>query len=123
MTAPTRARKAPLKAADDSPFDFNLDAVEAEVDLTPWRVNFGGKRWVFKHPQEIDVWDVVAEDEKGSSSEMGGMLAVFHVALGEKAFGEFRKVPLPNFKLKALFEAYQAYGGIEPGESQGSTAS
>lgn len=122
MTAP--ARKAPLKAADSTPFDFNLDAVEAEVDLTPWRVHYAGKRWVFKHPQEIDVWDVVAADENNDgSSEMGGMLAVFKVALGEASFKEFRKVPLPNFKLKALFEAYQKFGGVEPGESEGSTAS
>lgn len=116
------ARKA-VKAPDDKPFDFNLDAVEAEVDLTPWRVNFGGKRWVFAHPQDIDVWDVVAEDERGSASEMGGMLAVFRVALGEDVFTEFRKIPLKNYKLKALFEAYQRYGGTEPGESEGSTDS
>lgn len=122
MTAP--ARKAPLKAADNQPFDFNLDAVEAEVDLTPWRVHFGGKRWVFKHPQEIDVWDVVDADEKNDgSSEIGGILSVFKVALGDEQFAQFRKLPMPQFKLKALFEAYQAYGGIEPGESEGSTAS
>lgn len=118
MTA-AAARKT-LKPADDQPFDFNLDAVAAEVDLAPWRVHFGGRRWEFKHPQEIDVWDVMDRDVK---SETGAMLAVFETALGPDQFGEFRKIPLPSYKLKALFEAYQKYGGVEPGESEGSTAS
>lgn len=116
MSTPRKPRATP----DDQPFDFNLDAVEAEVDLTPWRVHFGGRRWEFAHPQAIDVWGVMAEDEKGSSSEIAAMVAVFTVALGEEQFPEFRKIPLPSFRLKALFEAYQRYGGVEPGESEGS---
>jgi hypothetical protein len=36
---------------DDKPFDFNLDAVKAEVDLTPWRVHWGGKRFEFRTPR------------------------------------------------------------------------
>lgn len=117
MTAPARKPRA---VPDNQPFDFNLDAVEAEIDLTPWRVHFGGRRWEFKHPQAIDVWGLMAEDEKGSSSEISAMIGVFTVALGEEQYAEFRKIPLPSFRLKALFEAYQQYGGVEPGESEGS---
>jgi len=116
------ARKT-LKPADDKPFDFNLDAVEDEIDLTPWRVHFGGRRWVFAHPQAIDVWEVVAEDEANGEGQITAMISTFKVALGEEQFAEFRKIPLPLRKLKQLFEAYQEYGGMEPGESEGSTAS
>lgn len=121
MTAPARK---PLKAADDKPFDFNLDAVQAEVDLTPWRVHFGGKRWEFAHPQSIDTWGVIEWDEKGASSEMDSMVGVFKAALGDDQYEEFRKIrPLPVYKLKALFKAYQEYGGADLGESEGSDAS
>jgi len=116
------ARKT-LKPADDKPFDFNLDAVEDEVELLPWRVHHGGRRWVFKHPEEIDAWGILTEDENNGDGEITAMIGVFKVALGEEQFAEFRKVPLPMKKLKRLFEEYQKHGGVEPGESQGSTAS
>lgn len=106
---------------DDEPYDFNLDAVRAEVDLTPWRVHFGGRRWEFAHPQSIDVWSILAMDNE-TTSEIAAMTAVFKVALGEQ-YEEFRKIPLPTYKLKALFEAYQRYGGVEPGESSASSGS
>lgn len=118
MTAP--ARKT-LKPADDQPFDFNLDAVQAEVDLTPWRVHFGGQRWTFKHPQEIDMWEVMDWDESPEASESTAMIGVFKAALGDEQFEIFRKIrPFPMYKVKALFDAYQAYGGMEPGEAKGS---
>lgn len=121
MSTPQRK---PRVVKDDQPFDYNLDAVEAEVDLTPWRVNFGGKRWTFQHPQAIDVWALMTEGENlGGGSESAGMVAVFKVALGEEQYVEFRKIPLPTYKLKALFENYQRFGGVEPGESEGSTDS
>lgn len=123
----TAAARKTLKPADNKPFDFNLDAVEAEVDLTPWRVHFGGQRWVFKHPQEIDVWDVVAEDEAAGPNGMSAnasMLAVFKCALGDVQYKEFRKIrPLENFRLEQLMKAYKAYGGVKEGESEGSTDS
>lgn len=119
MTTSTRKSRA-----DDAPFDFNLDAVEAEIDLTPWRVHYGGKRWEFKHPQEIDTWDVMAWDEPGKSlTDAAAMVGVFKAALGDKQYAEFRKIPLPMHKLQALFKAYQEYGGVEAGESPGSTGS
>lgn len=121
MTA--TVRKATLKPADDQPFDFNLDAVEDEKDLRPWRVHYGGRRWEFKHPEAIDAWQVLAEDEANGEGQITAMISVFKVALGEEEYAEFRKLPLPIGKLRKLFEAYQRYGGVEPGESEGSTAS
>lgn len=105
------------KARDDKPFDFNLDAVEAEVDLSPFRVHFGDRRWEFAHLQGLDVWGLV---EAADGGELGATLGLFKVAMGEETFAEFRKIKLPQYKMDALFRAYQKHCGLEPGESAAS---
>ncbi|MFV8127545.1 hypothetical protein [Streptomyces syringium] len=99
---------------DDQPFDFNLDAVQAEVDLTPWRVHWGGRRWVFEHMQALDVWALMEAAEGGDVTAMTG---IFRAALGDEQWAEFRKIKLPQYKLKALFDGYRRHSGLEPGES------
>lgn len=107
------------KKRDDQPFDLNLDTVEAEVELTPFRFHYGGKRWTMSHAQELDTWDLLAAADGGDLAQVN---AVFKAALG-KQWSDFRKHPLPQYKALALFNAYQQHSGIEPGESQGSTGS
>lgn len=108
----TRTAKAP----DDQPFDFNLDAVKAEVDLTPFRVHYDGRRWDFAHLEGLDIWDLVEAAEGG---DVRAMLGAFRAALGD-SFDDFRKVRLPQYKMVALFKAYQKHCGVEPGESAAS---
>ena len=112
MTAATR------KPADDQPFDFNLDTVEAEVDLTPFRVHWQGRRWTFRHMQELDCWELVAAAGEG---ELSSIVDVFRAALGDEQYAEFRRFPLPQYKADQLFRAYARHCGIDPGESPGST--
>lgn len=107
------------KRPDDQPFDFSLDAFEAEVDLAPFRFMHGGRRWEFTHLQALDVWEMVAEAEGGDA---GSITQMFHLALGDQ-MEEFRKIPLPTFKMQGLFKAWQKHCGVEPGESGGSTGS
>jgi hypothetical protein len=109
-------RTAPRKTADDQPFDFNLDAVKAEADLSPFRFHFSGRRWEMQHLEALDVWDLMEAAEKG---EIGAMLGAFKAALRDD-FDDFRKVALPQYKLKALFAAYREHCGLEPGESEAS---
>jgi hypothetical protein len=104
------------KPADDQPFDFNLDAVRSEVDLAPFRVNFNGRRWEFAHIESLDIWDLVDAAEGG---EIKAMTGVFRISLGDD-WEDFRKVKLPQFKMKALFTAYRKHCGLEPGESEAS---
>lgn len=106
---------------DDKPFDFNLNAVEAEVDLTPWRVVWGpeNRRWSFAHLEELNQWELV---EAADGGELKAMRAVFMAALGDQ-WEDFHKIPLPGYKMRQLWEAYEKYCGVEPGESQGSTGS
>jgi hypothetical protein len=106
------------KASDDKPFDFNLDAVQAEVDLTPWRVHWAGQRWEFRHAEELDVWGLVEGAERG---EIAATIGIFKLALGEEQFAKFRKTEMPQYKMKALFEAYKKYCGL--GESEASPSS
>jgi hypothetical protein len=101
---------------DDSPFDFNLDAVKAEVELSPFRLHFDGRRWEMAHLQELDIWDLVEAAEGGDAK---AMLGAFKLALGDD-FDDFRKIRLPQYKLTALFKAYQQHCGLEPGESAAS---
>lgn len=104
------------KTADDQPFDFNLDAVKSEVELTPFRVHFDGRRWEFAHIEGLDIWDLVEAAEGG---EVKAMVGVFRISLGEQ-WEDFRKVKLPQFKMKALFTEYRKHCGMEPGESEAS---
>jgi hypothetical protein len=107
------------KAPDDQPFDFNLDAVKAESDLSPFRVHFAGRRWEMKHLEALDVWQLMDAAERG---EIGAMLGAFQAALGDD-YTDFRKQELPQYKLKALFEAYRKHCGVAEGESEASSGS
>lgn len=116
MTTPARK----IKAADDKPFDFNLDQVAAEVNQTPFRVHFGGKRWQFAHMDTLDVWQLVSAAGQG---ELGSLIGMFKAALGEEQYKEFRKLPLPQRAANDLFDAYAEFCGVDPGELEGSTDS
>jgi hypothetical protein len=109
-------RTATAKPADDKPFDFNLDAVKAEVDLTPFRVHFDGRRWEFAHMEGLNVWELVEAAEGG---EVRAMIGIFQAALGDD-FADFRKVKFPQYKMKALFAEYRKHCGMQPGESEAS---
>jgi hypothetical protein len=106
--------------SDDQPFDFNLDAVQAEVDLTPWRVHWDGRRWEFAHMQALDVWPLLEAAEGG---DVEAMLGIFRTALGDTQWPEFRKIRLPQYKMKALFDEYRRYSGAAEGESAASSDS
>lgn len=108
--------KKAASTPDDQPFDFNLDTVKAEVELTPFRFHFNGRRWEMAHLEDLDVWSLVEAAERG---EIGAMLGIFETALGSD-FTDFRKVKLPQYKLKALFNAYREHCGFEAGESDAS---
>src|SRR5687768_4518345 len=114
------ATRRPAGKADDKPFDFNLNAVRSEVDLTPWRVVWGpeDRRWTFTHMQELDAWELISAAGQG---DLAATVAVFKAALGEEQYKEFRKIPLPQYKANKLFDAYAEHSGVDLGESQGST--
>jgi hypothetical protein len=113
------------KAPDDQPFDFNLNAVQAEVDLTPFRFLWASKdnpnrRFTMEHIQALDIWPLMASADRG---DIGAMTAAFKVALGKEQWEEFHATPLPQYKLKALFDAYRTHCGVDEGESQASSDS
>lgn len=107
------------RPVDDKPFDFNLDTVKAEVDLTPFRFQWNGKRWEMTHVQELDSWGLIAAT---GSRELEVIARMFEVALGSQ-YPEFSKVKLPQYKLQKLFDAYMEFCGVDPGESLASTDS
>ncbi|MCX4993855.1 hypothetical protein [Streptomyces longwoodensis] len=106
------------KPADDQPIDFNLDTVEAEVALTPFRVHWAGRRWTLQHSEELDIWGLADGAARG---DVAATIAIFRLALGPKQWAEFSKKPMPQYKLKALFEAYRKHCGL--GESEASPSS
>ncbi|MFJ3812289.1 hypothetical protein ACIPWE_38740 [Streptomyces sp. NPDC090073] len=111
-------RTATSKSADDQPFDFNLDGVQAEVDLTPWRVHWNGRRWEFQHAEALNVWGLM---EGAESGDVGATAAIFRLALGQEQWADFRKIDMPQYKMKALFNAYKKHCGL--GESEASSSS
>lgn len=104
------------QTADDQPFDFNLDAVQAETELRPFRFHWNGKRWEMQHLEALDVWGLMEAAEGGDTAAMTG---AFREAMG-KQWETFRAIRLPQYKLKALFDAYRKHCGLEPGESAAS---
>jgi hypothetical protein len=121
----TSTRTATAKTADDKVFEFNLNAVQAEVELTPFRFMWAtpddpNKRFSMVHMQALDIWPLMSD---ASNGELGAMLAAFEAAMGDD-FAEFKKVPLPQYKLKALFDEYRKHcGADDAGESAASSDS
>lgn len=109
------------KSADDEVFDLNLNAVQAESELRPFRFLWGrdNRRFTMAHMEGLDVWPLMAAAEGGDASAMAG---IFRTALGND-WDDFREMPLPQFKMKALFKAYQKHSGMKPGESEASSDS
>lgn len=112
--------KAATRRPDNAPFDLNLDAVQAEAELAPFVFQWGGRRWTFEHLQALDVWPLL---EVAARDDAGAMLGTFRAALGEDGWKAFQKVPMPAYKMQALFTAYQKHCGYEPGESPASDGS
>ena len=113
------------KPADDEVFDFNLNAVESEVELRPFRFLWATKdnpnrRFTMEHMQALDIWPLIASADGG---DLSAMVDAFKAAMGDEQWKAFRAVPLPQFKLKALFEAYRKHCGMNEGESEASSDS
>ncbi|MFF7259466.1 hypothetical protein ACFZCL_04120 [Streptomyces sp. NPDC008159] len=122
MTTRTATEPVP---ADDEVFDFNLNAVEAETELRPFRFMWASKqnpnrRLTMQHLEALNIWPLLVAAEGGDS---GAMVGIFRTALGEDQWEEFQKTPLPQFKMKALFKAYTKHCGAQPGESLASSVS
>lgn len=118
MSTPRTATKRSPARPDDEPFDFNLDAAQAEAELLPFRVHWSGRRWEFQHAEELDVWQLM---ENADGGDVGAVLSVLQAALGNEQWVDFKKVGMPQYKMKALFEAYKKHCGL--GESEASSSS
>lgn len=110
--------------ADDEVIDFNLNAVQAETELRPFRFAWAGKdnpnrRLTMQHMEALNVWPLMAAAEGGDAGAMAG---IFRTALGDD-WEDFRKTPLPQYKMKALFAAYRKHCGVSEGESLASSDS
>jgi hypothetical protein len=124
---PPRATR-PKSAPDDQVFEFNLDTAKAEIDFTPFRFMYGGKRWTLAHLGELEVWSMIDADEKAraageETNDIVEMCRTLEIGMGAEQFARFRTMPLPSWKFAELFKAWQKHSGVEPGESDGSTGS
>lgn len=109
----------------DEVFEFNLNAVEAESELRPFRFMWASKqnpnrRLTMQHLAGLNVWPLLVGADGGDAS---AMMAVFQTALGDDEWEDFQKTPLPQFKMEALFKAYRKHCGTDPGESPASSDS
>ncbi|MFE5853537.1 hypothetical protein ACFQ61_10035 [Streptomyces sp. NPDC056500] len=110
---------------DDQVAEFNLNAVKAEGGLDPFRFLWASKedpnrRLTMQHMDGLNVWPLLEAADGGDHRAMTG---IFKEALGKEQWDEFRKTPLPQYKLKALFREYQKHSGQESGESPASSDS
>lgn len=109
------------KAADDEPFDFNLDAVKVEKDLRPFRFHYGGKRWTLAHRETLDQIPLLEAMESGG--EAAATLASLRAAMGGEQWDRFRGLGLKMPQMTKLTQAYDRFCGTDQGESEGSTDS
>lgn len=116
MTTSTKTRST---RQDDKPFDFNLDGVEPEGDLEPFVVHWQNTRWTFTNVQALDCWELI---EKATGGEVEVILGTFQLALGDQ-YKDFRKHPLPQYKLMPLFRAWLTHSGADPDTGGPLTAS
>lgn len=114
MTTPRKTGAA----ADNTPFDFNLDAYKAETGLEPFRFHWNGKRWTMEHAENLDAWGLIGA---AGEEQVEVIVQVLELALGEQQYADFKNSKLPQYKLKGLFDAYMKHCNVDPGESSGST--
>lgn len=113
-TRSPRAVKA--RAAESKPFD--LDAVEAEALGEPFEFTFGGCTYSLPHVQDLDRKILVGADQ----GDVAAMNSLFEVGLGND-YEQFNAQPMKLRSLEALFKAWLAHCGLEPGELGASTRS
>jgi hypothetical protein len=109
------------KAADNEPFDFNLDAVKVEKTLRPFRFNYNGKRFTMTHRELLDQVPLLEAAERGGEAE--ATIVSLRAALGDEQWAAIRKLGLREKQMNALIEQYGKFCGSDQGESSGSTAS
>lgn len=128
MTTSQARKRTAAKPADSQPFDLNLDSLQPEQEHPPFRVHWGGRRWTFAHLNELSVWDLLDVADQG---DVAAMVGAFRAALGDD-WDAFRKIRMPQWKLKVLFNAYRQHCRIdedgnpldtEPGEAAEPAAS
>ena len=105
---------------DDKPFDFNLDAYQAEVDLASFVFRWNGTRFTMVHVETLDAWGLISTS---SEKELDVLIQIFELAMGEEQYHKFREIALPQYKLKGLFDAYMKHCNVDPGELAASTSS
>ncbi|MFJ9113023.1 hypothetical protein [Streptomyces sp. NPDC102283] len=111
--------------SDDEVFDFNLNAAAAESELKPFVFLWATKenpnqRFTMQHLESLDSWEMVAAADSGDDA--AAVVGAFRIALGDQ-WEDFRGQPIPQYKLLALWKAYQKHCGQKPGESPASSGS
>lgn len=102
-----------MSTKTDTPsVDLNLDAYKASADRAPFAVVLGGKRFVFKHMDDLDAWAVL---DGFLSGEVAATVRIIEMALGDD-YEAFRKQPLSKGAFDDLIKAYMAHCGVTPGE-------
>lgn len=114
-TRSPRAVKA-RTTAESKPFD--LDAVEAEVAGEPFSFDFGGHTYALPHVQDVDRKVLLGADQ----GDVAAMNSLFEIGLGDD-YEQFNAQPMKLRTLEALFKAWLAHCGLEPGELVASTRS
>lgn len=115
---PPRTRRNAQTAAPRNSKPFDLDAVEAEALGDPFEFTFGGHTYTLPHVQDVDRKILIGADE----GDVAAMNALFEVGLGDD-YERFNAQPMKLRSLEALFKAWLAHCGLEPGESLASTRS
>lgn len=102
---------------DKPKIHLNLDTLERENAPEPFAVVLGGKRYVLDDAQQVDSRELLAAQLAYMNGDPTKSLqVVVPEADREKFFGN----RLPNYKLTALFKAYNEHYGIDPGEASAS---
>ena len=111
MAAPTL-----ITQAGEPVTHFDLDAVEAEAERTPFTFTLKGEMFTMLAPEDVD-WRALAD------TEAPDWLYNYVGALLGDDFERFQQHAVPQWKLNKLLEACQEHYGVTPGGSKASARS
>lgn len=94
---------------------LDLDALETDENLEPYRFRLAGREWEMAHPNALD-WHVTILLEQGRMSELMPEL------LGDQ-YAEFDQIRIPAWKLDRLFLGWGKHIGIPLEKLQASSTS
>lgn len=98
-------------------YDYDLDALVVEAEnAPPFKFKWRDRVWEMPLMDALEFSDQLALEEATVERSM-------ELIMGEDQFTEFIAEPISTGRMRGLIKEWQAFQGLEPGESRASSRS